>query len=162
DLPEQQRAGSSGRIQVTAASDVLLDQLLADADRLEIHAEKSGNRRIAGAPMLLAGDFVQDCLHLECVVALDVLEAVRVRASLRRVGYGSAGHAAWRAPRQRYNRRVDFRGEIVVYVCAVARAGYGGVGRMFVGPGRVPSLGVDHTENCVGADEVPRHDGRAV
>ena len=74
-LAEQQLARCSGRIEITAAADAFLDQLLAYADGLEVHAKKVWHTRPA-AFMILAVDLVQDAVDLEGIVALDVVEAV--------------------------------------------------------------------------------------
>ena len=54
---------------------MLVNKLLADANRLKVHAEDAGHGRGGGAVVVFAVDLVEDGHHLEAVIALDVLEA---------------------------------------------------------------------------------------
>src|SRR5271166_5144552 len=88
----QQEAGwSSGCVKVATGTDVLLNQLLPDADGLEVHTE---HRRYRSAPLSIVGlaiDFVQDGIYLESVVALNVLKTIGVGGEIRfGIGDGSA------------------------------------------------------------------------
>ena len=75
----------------------LLDQLLAHADGLEVHAEDGRNLRRLSAEVVLAIDLVEDRIHLQRVVALNVLEAVgprgQVRTGIANGGTGNAGRS---------------------------------------------------------------------
>ena len=96
EFAQQRRARRARRIQVSAGRAVaLLDQLLADANRLEVHAEDGGNLVRLGAEVVLAIDLVEDRVDLQRVVALNVLEAV---GPGRQVGAGIADGGAGRRP----------------------------------------------------------------
>ena len=85
------------RIQITAL-DAVLDELLGDTHGLEVHAEDRRNLRGALAEMILTFDLVQDRMHLERVVTLDVDEAVGPGGQIGvRVGTGSAVDVVGRA-----------------------------------------------------------------
>ena len=117
--------------------------------------------------MVLAVDLVEDGLHLEAVIALDVQEApgvVIVRA------YGGLVRQVRVASVQRRRRPglkvrgigVDFRRVVVVDISAIARAAHGRIRRMLVRPGRVTSRAMYNSENRIGADKVPRIDRIAI
>jgi hypothetical protein len=145
------------RVQVTAGAYVLLDQLLPHADSLKIHPKYGGHRRGGGAQVRFPGDLVQNGVHLECVVTLNVLETVGPRSSLRRIRNGRTRHfQRCRDSGQLHHRRVDLRRVIVIHVRAVARATHRRVRGMLVGPGSVAARLVDHAEDRIGAYEIPR------
>src|SRR5579871_512166 len=73
DLSLHVRGGRSGSIGV-AAFHAIFNQLLANTDRLKIHAEKIGHLTLA-AKVALALDLIENRVDLELVVAPDVLEA---------------------------------------------------------------------------------------
>src|SRR6266849_1540156 len=98
-------------------------------------------------------------MYLQGVVALDVLEAVCPRAGLGRIGDRRAGHSTRSVySRQTDDQGIDLRRVVVVEVGAVAGSGYGGIGRVLIGPGGVAARGMDDSEDRVGPDEVPRKD----
>ncbi len=87
DLSQQQLTGRACSIQIPTAAYALFNQLLAHADRLEVHAEQVGHAS-AMSVVVLALDLLQDGLRLDGVVALNVGEAIRPGAGLRGVGNG--------------------------------------------------------------------------
>src|SRR5579885_2474742 len=81
ELVQQGRAWGSPGIEVPAgygqAVALRLDQLLAHADGLEVHAEDVGNRfQHTSAEVSLAIDPVEDRIDFQGVIALDIFEAV--------------------------------------------------------------------------------------
>src|SRR5450631_3764332 len=77
DFAKQGCRGRSRCIEVSAGYvAALLNELLANADRLEVHAEEGGHLASTAAEVIVAPDPVQDRVHLQRVIALDVLEAV--------------------------------------------------------------------------------------
>src|SRR5271169_6108318 len=73
DLAKHGWCRSACGVGVTAI-DSLFDELLPDADGLEVHPKDRWYRRVAGAEVGLAEDPVQHRVDLQLVVALDVLE----------------------------------------------------------------------------------------
>jgi hypothetical protein len=162
DLSQQRLARRADIVQIAARHPHgLFDQLLADADHLKVHPKDLWNRSAELAAVIPAVDLVEDRLHLQAVVALDVLEAVRpgIRRSDRRLirKRVAAGHGG-----QRYRNRVDFRRVVIVDVRTVARTRDRGVGRMLVRPGSVAPCRMHNAKNRIRANEAPRIDGIAV
>src|SRR5689334_16934568 len=111
--------------------------------------------------MVLAVDLVQDRLHLETVVTLDIGKAVGPgiaagysRLIRQRVAACDGG--------QRYRNRIDFGRVVVVDIRPVAGPSDRRVGRVLVRPGGVPARGVHDAKNRVGANKIPWIDGSAV
>lgn len=117
--------------------------------------------------MSLAVDLVQDGVHLEGVVALNIHEAVgpcsavivgRVATvvALNPAGAQSRGRSNY--SRQADYVGVDIRGIVVVYIAGdrrAGRAGNGGIGSVLVRPRRVAAGRMDNPADRVCADEIP-------
>ncbi len=110
-----------------------------------------------------AVDLVQDCVDLQGVVALNVLEAVgpggQIGAWIRDRGAGYAGGC--RNTGEGDHAGVDFRPIEVVEGDGTKTGGDRRVSGMLVGPCRVSASAVDDAEDGVGADEIPRVNGTA-
>src|SRR5262249_27388855 len=85
NLLKQKLAGCSGCVEIAATPDAFLNQFLAYAHGLEVHSEKIGKTCAPVAAMIPAVNFVQNRIHLDGVVALNIFEAVSPGAELRRV-----------------------------------------------------------------------------
>jgi hypothetical protein len=96
----------AGRIRVAAFSPVL-DQLLPDADCLDIHPEDRRDRTSTRAEMPSPIDPVQHGIDLQLVVALNVREAVRPGATVR-IGHGRARQPGSMSTPSSYSVRVPF------------------------------------------------------
>ena len=104
--------------------------------------------------MILACDLIQDGIHLQRVVALDILETVGPRGEIGIwVAYGGAAGAGRSSDTgKRNNIGVDLRGIKIVEF--PARTGYRGIGGVLVGPGGVSAGGMDDAEHGVSAHEI--------
>src|SRR6185437_5171351 len=104
---------------------------------------------------------VADRVHLELVVAFDVVEVARPVPAVV-VGDGGAVETG-RGPDAGEGDEVgvDLRAVEIIQVARVARAGgtgHRGIDRMLVGPGGESASGVDHPEDRVHPYEIPRVD----
>src|SRR5215471_14890173 len=116
DLAEQRLGWRAGIVQIAAPhSDGFFYELLANTDDLKVHAEDLGYRPGKPAAVIPAVDLIDDSLHLQAVVALDIGKAVGPGVAAR---YGrlirqrvAAGHAA-----QRHRNRDDFGRVVIVHV----------------------------------------------
>src|ERR1019366_389269 len=140
-----------------------LNELLAHAQGLEVHAEDSGNLGFLGAEVILPIDPVENRVDFQRVVALNVLEAVgpgrQVRAWIADCG---AGYACGRGHAGKANHvGVDFRRVEVVERSRANAGGDRGVGGVLVGPCCVSASLVNNAEDAVGTDELPRVNGLA-
>src|SRR5262249_17989674 len=119
---KQARARSSGCIEVSALYPVL-NQFLTHADCLKVHSEDRRRFGFGSAKVILAGDLIQNGLHLQCVVALDILETIgpggKIGTWVANRGAARAGRSA--DARKSDNVGVDLRG--IVIVDFPARAG---------------------------------------
>src|SRR3984893_12478987 len=170
DLLEQRIAGGPDRIERAASGAVafghramLVDEPLADADRLEVHSKDCGDRYAPAAVVVFALNFGEDRLDLKALVTLDILEAPGV--VIVRVFGGVVRQRT--ASEDLYRRRlglkvggigIDFRRIEVVNVGSVAGPRDRDIRRMFVGPGGAHTSFVDEAENRIGADKVIRKD----
>ena len=134
DLIQHIGGGIARGIRITTLHAVL-DQLLADADCLEVHPENHRYRGFAATQVRLAVDLVHDGIHFELVVAPDLLEACSP------IARGGVDDRAIVAVRRRHRQGddigVDSRRIIVVHVgrrYAIGVAVNGRVGGMLVGP----------------------------
>jgi len=78
DLILQQRTGSARAVGITANQSTVLDQLLADAYGMEVHAEQVGHRCIVQIVVRLAADLTQVRVDLARVAALDVISLIEL------------------------------------------------------------------------------------
>jgi TonB dependent receptor len=164
DLCEQQGTRCAGGVQVSSAAYSGLDQFLAHAHRLEVHAEDGRHRGGPASIVSEAIDLVENADHLEHVIAAGKYEAVGISAEVRevRVIRGAATRK-----RQRHGYGVDLWRVIVVEVLRqvirtmAVGSRYRSIGRMLVRPRRVAVRRVDDAIHGVGADEVPRIHGGA-
>ena len=165
DLVQQRRGRGADIVQIaTGCADALFDQLLPDTDRLEIHPEDVGNRPPPRAAVVPAADLVEDRLHFQAVVALDVGKAVGPRIAGRDRGLVRqriARQAGRPFRRQRHRDRVDLGRVVIVDVGPVAGTGDRRVCRVLVRPGSVAAGCVHHAKNRVRAYEIPRIDRSA-
>jgi hypothetical protein len=161
DIPHQGRSGSPDRVLIPSGWSALLNQLLSDAHRLEIHSKNGGHGGLGFAIVSLAVNFIEDSVDFQRVVAGNVLEAASIVAGIRRIGNRRAGYARGGGHRQSHHRRIHLRSVVVIDVRAITRARNRQVGRMFVGPRGVTSRGMDDSENRVHSDEVPGINRRA-
>src|ERR1019366_10758188 len=101
--------------------------------------------------MGLAFDFIQDGIYLECVVALNVLEAVGPCGQVGPwVADGRAGRAFRGADaRQSNDVGVDFRSIEIVQRTRSCGSSHGRVGGMLVRPCGVTACGMDYAEDGV-------------
>src|SRR5260370_28861040 len=95
EFVQQRLGGRASGIQISARHVVaFLNELLPDANSLEVHAEDSGNLGLLGAKVVFPIDLVEYRVDLQGVVALNVLEAVgpgsQVRAWIEDCGAGYA------------------------------------------------------------------------
>src|ERR1700722_996056 len=94
----QQSRRVAGRVLV-AAKNTVFNELLSNADRLEVHAEDLRHRSLAIAQMSLASDPVDHRVDLQLVVALDGLKigrpVVAARDNPLAVEVRTGGDDAW-------------------------------------------------------------------
>src|ERR1700728_536556 len=159
EFAEQRRAGGSGGIEISAGRAVAgLNQLLAHAQGLEVHAEDGGNLGLSSGEMVPSVDLVEDGIDLQAVVALDVQEAIgpgcQVGARVEDRGAGETGESGNAGKAD--HGGVDFRRIEVIERTRSDAGGDGGVGRVLVGPGCISTGGMNDAEDGVGADELPR------
>ncbi len=101
DFTEQRLARRADIVEIAALHrDRLFDELLADADHLEVHSEHAWNRPAILAAVILAVDLVNDSLNFQVIVTLDVSETVGPRTRVCGV----------RGP----DRKMDCRAEVVI------------------------------------------------
>src|ERR1035441_7423112 len=164
DFAQKGRRRSSSRIQIAACGvDALLDQFLANTDCLEVHPEDGGDLCRIQAQVVLAVDLVHDGVDLQSVIALEVLESVGPGGEDRTgVENGSAGYAGGsRYSGKSDNIRVDFRSVEVVQGAGAKAAGDRSVRGMLIRPCRVSASLMDHAEDAIGPDKLPRENGTA-
>src|SRR5215469_6940595 len=165
EFVEQRLAGSAGRVEISAGRVIArFDQLLADADRLEVHAEYVGSvLQLSFAEASVAIDPVEDRVDLQLVIALNVLKTV---GPGRNVGAGIEDCGAGGTGREGHSRKpnhggVDFRTVEVVQCCWPDTGGHRRVRWVLVGPRGDSTILVNDAEDAVDADELPRPDRRA-
>src|ERR1700685_4338937 len=76
DLIRQLRAGQGRRVLVTTHGHARLAETLPNINRLEVHAEEGWYLRCRSR-VCLARNLVQERVHFQRVIALDVCEAAR-------------------------------------------------------------------------------------
>src|SRR5207302_1639057 len=113
----------------------------------------------------LAIYLLEDGVDIECVVALDVGEAVSPGAELSRIRNRVAGRAENTGDAgQGDDLGVDFGRVVVVKIGghAGAGAGDGRVRGVLIGPGGIAAGGMYDAKNRVGTDEIPGINRRAI
>src|ERR1700722_18379374 len=137
----------------------LLDELLADADRLEVHAKDYGNGLFAGAEVVFAVDPVHHRVDLELVVAFDGIEVGGPVAAGVSGNMGTIRTVGSLEVRNVDHVGIYFRSIVIVHVGGAIRSRRTrdhGVHGVLVRPRCETARGVNYAINRVGADEVPR------
>src|SRR3984957_6366998 len=146
------------------AFDAVLDQFLADADSLEVHAKYCRDRSVGGAEVVFALDPIHHRIDLQLVVAFDGIEVGGPVAAGVCGNIGAVLTVGCLETRDVDYIGIDFRRVVIVDVAGIGGSGGSGndgIDRVLVGPGGEAAYGVDYAVNCVSADEVPGVNGVA-